>query len=209
MKQSRPISLNTIHRLPRYLRVLDELDAKGIMSVSSIELAEITGQTASQIRQDINYYGNFGLQGYGYSVRELRKELIRILGADRAYKIILIGAGHLGTAILENFSFIGQGYTFQGAFDIDPAKIGRIIGGQPVYDAKDAARFIRENGTDIAILTTPRGDAQSVAEALAADGIRAIWNFTGVELVCDALVENIHFSDSLLVLTYKLNERDS
>lgn len=209
MKNDRLISNNTIYRLPRYLRLLNELDARGIRRISSTEIAGITGQTSSQVRQDFSLYGSFGMQGYGYSVPELRNAFSRILGAERSYKVILIGAGHLGTAILENFQFIAQGFDFLGAFDVDPAKVGKSIGGRPVYDGNDAGEFVRQLGPDIAILTVPREDAQPVAEKLDEAGVRAIWNFTGVELDCSALVEDILFSDSLLVLTYKLNEEDT
>lgn len=199
---------NTIERLPLYLRVLNDLDAQNVERIASPRIAEITGRTASQIRQDLSLFGSFGQQGYGYTVQNLRDVLADILGANQAYKVILIGAGHLGTAIMENFNFIAQNYIFQGAFDIDPKKIGTTIGGWPVYDGRSASSFIKDNQTDIAILTVPREHAQTIADAMSDDGIRAIWNFTGVDLHCSALVENILFSDSLLKLTYKLHERD-
>lgn len=205
MRRTGPISNNTIWRLPRYLHILNELDAKDVACVSSAEMSEGVGMSASQIRQDLALFGTFGQQGRGYEVKTLREELIRILGVDRRYKVILVGAGHLGSAIVENFRSIAQGCVFQAAFDIDPAKIGKHVGGVPIRDGRSVTEYIRENGTDIAILTVPREGTRRAVSVLDAAGIRAIWNFTGVDIQCDALVENILFSDSLLFLAYGLS----
>lgn len=205
------ISNNVIRRLPRYLRKLDDLASKGEERISSGELGRQMGLTPSQIRQDFSCFGEFGQQGYGYNINSLRKEIGQILGTYRDYSAILVGPGHLGTALIENFNYIIEGYDFLGAFDIRPEIIGTTIGGHPVYDVATMGDFVKENKVDIAILTLPRDAAQKLTDVLVESGIRAIWNFTNVELdVGDSgtLVENIHFADSMLVLTYHLAEQD-
>ncbi len=210
MKRSN-VSNNVIRRLPRYLRKLDDLAGKGEERISSDKLGRQMGLTPSQIRQDFSSFGEFGQQGYGYNVDFLRREIGQILGTYRGYSAVLVGAGNLGTALVQNFDFIIEGYVFLGAFDVKPELIGTKIDGFPVYDARELADFVRENKVDIAILTVPRHAAQEMTDVLAEAGIRAIWNFTNTELdVGDTgiLVENIHFSDSLLVLTYHLAQLD-
>lgn len=210
MKRSN-VSNNVIRRLPRYLRKLDDLACKGEERISSDKLGRQMGLTPSQIRQDFSCFGEFGQQGYGYNIDSLRKEIGQILGTYRGYSAILVGAGNLGTALVQNFEFIIEGYSFLGAFDIDPQVIGTSIDGFPIYDVRDLADFVRAKQVDIAILTVPRHVAQELAETLVQAGIRAIWNFTNTELeVGDEgpLVESIHFSDSLLVLTYHLAQAD-
>lgn len=205
------ISNNVIRRLPRYLRKLDDLASKGEERISSGELGRQMGLTPSQIRQDFSCFGEFGQQGYGYNINSLRKEIGQILGTYRDYSAVLVGPGHLGTALIENFNYIIEGYTFLGAFDIRPEIIGTEIGGYPVYDIERMGEFVKEHKVDIAILTVPRDVAQKLTNVLVEAGIRAIWNFTNVELdVGDSntLVENIHFADSMLVLTYHLAEQD-
>ena len=205
------ISNNVIRRLPRYLRKLDDLASKGEERISSGELGRQMGLTPSQIRQDFSCFGEFGQQGYGYNIDSLRKEIGQILGTYRDYSAILVGPGHLGTALIENFNYIIEGYTFLGAFDIRPEVIGTEIAGYPVYDISTMGDFVKEHKVDIAILTLPRHVAQEMTDVLTEAGIRAIWNFTNVELdVGDSgtLVENIHFADSMLVLTYRLAELD-
>ena len=205
------ISNNVIRRLPRYLRKLDDLYAKGEERISSGELGRQMGLTPSQIRQDFSCFGEFGQQGYGYNIDSLRKEIGQILGTYRDYSAILVGPGHLGTALVENFKFIIEGYTFLGSFDIRPEMIGSTLGGYPIYDIATLGDFVKEHKVDIAILTVPRDPAQELTDVLVDAGIRAIWNFTNVELdvgESGVLVEDIHFSDSLLVLTYFLAEKD-
>ena len=205
------ISNNVIRRLPRYLRKLDDLRAKGEERISSGELGRQMGLTPSQIRQDFSCFGEFGQQGYGYNIESLGKEIGQILGTYRDYSAILVGPGHLGTALIENFRFIIEGYTFLGAFDIRPEMIGTTISGYPIYDIATLGDFVKEHKVDIAILTVPREPAQELTDVLVDAGIRAIWNFTNMELDVgdsDTLVENIHFADSLLVLTYRLAEQD-
>ena len=205
------VSNNVIRRLPRYLRKLDDLASKGEERISSDKLGRQMGLTPSQIRQDFSCFGEFGQQGYGYNVDFLRREIGQILGTYRGYSAILVGAGNLGTALVQNFDFIIEGYVFLGAFDVNPEVIGTQIDGFPIYDVKELGAFVQEHKVDIAILTVPRHVAQELTDTLAQAGIRAIWNFTNTELdVGDSgiLVENIHFSDSLLVLTYHLAQLD-
>ena len=205
------VSNNVIRRLPRYLRKLDDLASKGEERISSDKLGRQMGLTPSQIRQDFSCFGEFGQQGYGYNIDSLRKEIGQILGTYRGYSAILVGAGNLGTALVQNFDFIIEGYSFLGAFDVDPAVIGTDIDGFPIYDVKDLGAFVREHKVDIAILTVPRHVAQELTDTLVEAGIRAIWNFTNTELEVGEdgpLVESIHFSDSLLVLTYHLAQLD-
>jgi redox-sensing transcriptional repressor len=205
------ISNNVIRRLPRYLRKLDDLASKGEERISSGELGRQMGLTPSQIRQDFSCFGEFGQQGYGYNIDSLRLEIGQILGTNRDYSAILVGPGHLGTALMENFKYIIDGYTFLGAFDIRPEMIGTTVGGYPIYDIATMGDFVREHKVDFAILTVPREVAQELTDVLLDAGIRAIWNFTNVELDLGntkTLVENIHFADSMLVLTYRLAELD-
>ncbi len=210
MKRSN-VSNNVIRRLPRYLRKLDDLAGKGEERISSDKLGRQMGLTPSQIRQDFSCFGEFGQQGYGYNIDSLRKEIGQILGTYRGYSAILVGAGKLGTALVQNFDFIIEGYSFLGSFDIDPEIIGTKIDGFPVYDVAQLGDFVRENKVDIAILTVPRHAAQAMTDELKQAGIRAIWNFTNTELEVGEdgpLVESIHFSDSFLVLTYHLAQAD-
>ena len=210
MKRSN-VSNNVIRRLPRYLRRLDDLAGKGEERISSDKLGRQMGLTPSQIRQDFSCFGEFGQQGYGYNIDSLRKEIGQILGTYRGYSAILVGAGKLGTALVQNFDFIIEGYVFLGAFDVKPELIGTQIDGFPVYDVRELPDFVREHKVDIAILTVPRNAAQEMTDVLAEAGIRAVWNFTNTELdVGDSgmLVESIHFSDSFLVLTYHLAQED-
>ena len=204
------VSNNVIRRLPRYLRKLDELAATGVTRISSGELGARTGLTPSQIRQDFSCFGEFGQQGYGYNVASLREEIARILGLDRSYSVILVGTGRIGQTLIENLNFNLFGFRLLYAFDINTEIIGTRIGDILVRDAREAWDFIRENHVDIAILSTDREHAQSAADLLIGSGIRAIWNFTEQEIDpgdSGVAVESIHFSDSLLTLSYRLGER--
>lgn len=205
------ISKNVIRRLPRYLRKLDELADTGVERISSGELGARIGYTPSQIRQDFSCFGEFGQQGYGYNVAKLREEIGHILGTDRERSIILVGAGRIGRSLLENIGFSRLGFRLLGAFDIRPEVIGTKIHEICVQDAALADSFIRENRVDAAILSTPRSEAQATAELLIASGIRAIWNFTEAEIDpgrSGVVVESIHFSDSLLELSYYLTQKN-
>jgi len=204
------ISNNVIRRLPRYLRKLDELAGGGVERVSSKELGEQLGLTPSQIRQDFSCFGEFGQQGYGYNVPALREEIAAILGLDRHFRAILIGVGNIGRALMDNFCFTDWGFDLTAAFDIKPELIGREIQGVPVYAMEALAAYIRGNVVDVAVLAVPKDAAIPVARLLTDSGVEAVWNFTNVDLArpdSAAIVENIHFSDSLLALSYRVAER--
>ena len=204
------VSNNVIRRLPRYLRKLDDLAANGVSRISSFELGQQLGLTPSQIRQDFSCFGEFGQQGYGYNVAALRTHIASILGSDRGFNAILVGVGNLGRALIENFSFADCGFTLSAAFDVNPALIGTKFGEIPIYSMDDLAKYLEETKVDVAVLTVPKQVAVSVAKGLEDLGIDAIWNFTNVELTepnTDTLIENMHFSDSLLSLSYFVAER--
>lgn len=210
MKKTSYISKNVIRRLPRYLRKLDELSAAGTERISSGELGSQMGLTPSQIRQDFSCFGEFGQQGYGYNVQALRGQIAQILGMDRSYSVILIGAGRIGQSLIENFNFSHYGFRLLGAFEIRKELVGRQIADVTIQDAETQGDFIREHDVDIAILSINRDHAQMVADELIGLGIKAIWNFTDAEIDpgdSGVIIENIHFSDSLLALSYYLSER--
>ncbi len=209
MKHSK-VSNNVIRRLPRYLRKLDELSESGVNRISSFDLGQQLGLTPSQIRQDFSRFGEFGQQGYGYSVPALREHIAGILGMDRGYRAVLIGVGHIGHALIDNFCFSDWGVKLSAAFDVKPELIGSSFNGTAVRSMDELESYLAENPVDIAVLTVPKEAALPVTERLIASGINAIWNFTNVELTgpdSDVLVENIHFSDSLLSLSYYVSER--
>ena len=206
------ISKNVIRRLPRYLRKLDELLDAGVERISSGELGARIGLTPSQIRQDFSCFGEFGQQGYGYNVATLREEIAHILGTDRQRSVILVGAGRIGQSLIENISFERLGFRLMDAFDIRKELIGNHIHGVTVLDAAGLEDYIRVHQVDVAILSTNRAYAQRVADRLIASGIRGIWNFTETEIDAhdsNVVVESIHFSDSLLELSYYLSQDHS
>lgn len=208
MKKER-ISNNVIRRLPRYLRKLDELMASGVNRISSTELGQQLGFTPSQIRQDFNCFGEFGQQGYGYNVPLLREQIAGILGMDRGFSAVLIGVGHIGRALMDNFCFSEWGINLIQAFDVNPELVGKEVSGVHVSSMDELQKFIANNKVDIAVLTVPRDAALPVSETLIDNGINAIWNFTNVELVepgSSVIVENLHFSDSLLALSYYVSD---
>ncbi len=208
MKRSK-ISHNVIRRLPRYLRKLDDLAYNGVDRISSGELGKQMGLTPSQIRQDFSCFGEFGQQGYGYNVESLRREISSILGMDRGFRVALIGVGNLGHALIENFGFAGHGFQLVAAFEVRPDLVGTELAGVPIYDGTRLEETLKKLQIDIAVLAVPKRLARSIAESAAAGGVRAIWNFTNVELELGddhVLVEDIHFSDSLLTLSYYLAE---
>ena len=212
MKRARVsnISQNVIRRMPRYLRRLDELSESGVERVSSKELGEQLGLTPSQIRQDFSCFGEFGQQGYGYNVRSLREHIARVLGMDRDFQAILIGVGNIGHALMDNFCFSDWGFHLAAAFDIKPNLIGREFQDVKIYAMEELSEYIRQNRVDVAVLAVPKEAAIPVAELLTENGVDAIWNFTNVELTAPnspTIVENIHFSDSLLALSYYVAER--
>ena len=204
------VSNNVIRRLPRYLRKLDELAGNGVSRISSFELGQQLGLTPSQIRQDFSCFGEFGQQGYGYNVPALRTQIASILGIDRGFNSILIGVGNIGRALMDNFCFAEWGFKLECAFDIKPALIGTSFKGVPIYSMEYLLEYLKHNHVDVAVLTVPKEVAVAVTEELTSNGVDAIWNFTNVELTAPnspTLVENVHFSDSLLSLSYFIAER--
>ncbi len=204
------ISDAVIRRLPRYYRQLTELQARGTVRVSSHSLGQEMNITASQIRQDLSCFGEFGQQGYGYNVEELRSEIGHILGVDNDHHLIMIGVGNLGHALLQNFQFAQAGFTVDAAFDTSPAVAGTTVNGVPVYDASELETFLATHPVDVVVLTIPQSVAQETADRLIALGVRGFWNFTNVELtsaVPGVQFENIHFADSLLILSYRIANR--
>lgn len=204
------ISDAVIRRLPRYYRQLTDLCARGVVRISSHSLGQEMNITASQIRQDFSCFGEFGQQGYGYNVEELRAEIGHILGVDNDHHLIMIGVGNLGHALLQNFRFSQTGFSADAAFDISPTVVGTTVNGVPIYAMADLDSYIREHSVDVVVLTVPQSVAQETADRIIRLGVRGFWNFTNVELVSsdpDVKFENIHFADSLLTLSYRIANR--
>jgi redox-sensing transcriptional repressor len=196
--------------MPRYLRKLDELQEGGISRVSSFELGQQLGLTPSQIRQDFSCFGEFGQQGYGYNVAALREQIAAILGMDRGFRAILIGVGNIGHALMDNFSFRACGVELAAAFDVKENLIGTEFKGVPILPMDRLEEYLKKNEVAIAVLAVPKEAALKVTEVLTENGVEAIWNFTNMELTepnSPILVENVHFSDSLLALSYFVSER--
>lgn len=211
MKRNR-ISNNVIRRMPMYLRKLDDLLYHGLDRISSNELGSRMGLTPSQIRQDFSCFGEFGQQGYGYRVAELRDQIARILGMNEHYSVIIIGVGNLGHTLMENMNFDEIGFRLTAAFDSNPEKIGTVVSGITVMDSNNISEWLKENPADIAVLTVPKRAAKEMAVTAKDANIKAIWNFTNTDLDFvkdDIQVENIHFSDSLLTLSYYLSSPGS
>ena len=195
------ISDAVIHRLPRYYRYLDDLYNKGVVRISSNSLGTKMDITASQIRQDLSCFGEFGQQGYGYNVAELRREIGHILGIDSGHRIIIIGAGHLGHALLQNFDFRKVGFEIDSAFDLAPELAGTEINGITIRSMDDLDDYVAQVHPHVAVLTVPQSVAQPLADKLIALGIKGFWNFTNVELNTDSedvFFEDVHFVDTLL-----------
>ena len=204
------VSNNVIRRLPRYLRKLDELQENGINRISSFELGQQLGLTPSQIRQDFSCFGEFGQQGYGYNVSGLREQIASILGMDRGYRAILIGVGNIGHALMDNFSFAECGVELAAAFDVKESLIGTEFKGVPILAETQLEEYLKTHDIAVAVLCVPKEVAVNVTKILTDNGIEAIWNFTNMELTepnSPIIVENVHFSDSLLSLSYFVSER--
>lgn len=201
------VSDAVIHRLPRYYRYLDDLYNKGIVRISSNSLGSKMDITASQIRQDLSCFGEFGQQGYGYNVAELRSEIGHILGIDKGHRLIIIGVGHLGHALLQNFDFEKVGFHVDTAFDISPDLVGTRIHDVTIRSMDELEPYVAENQPNVAVLTVPQHVAQPMASRLINLGIKGFWNFTNVELstdVPDVFFEDVHFVDTLLTLSYRI-----
>ena len=211
MKRNAKVSTAVIRRLPRYYRQLSELQEGGVVRISSSALGKSMGLTASQIRQDLFCFGGFGQQGYGYKVDSLKEEIGEILGISRGHTLIVLGTGNLGRAIIQNFRFSANGFRLLAAFDVDPGVVGTQIAGVPVRHADELERFVAENRVDVGLLTVPIAAAQRMGDRLMEAGVKGVWNFTNYELTCtrpDVVVESVHFSDSLLTLSYLISQRE-
>ncbi len=210
--KNRGVSSSVIKRLPRYYRFLGDLRDKGMYRISSKELSERMGLTASQIRQDLNCFGEFGQQGYGYNIELLQNEIGKILGLQTVKRAILIGAGHMGRALAMHFDMTTKGFQLIGIFDKKPSLSGQTIQNLPIHGMDRLDEFCRGNKPDMAILCIPRSEAHDVAETLVNLGVKGFWNFTHYDLSVDfpgICVENVHLSDSLMTLCYNISRYDS
>lgn len=204
---AKEISQAVIRRMPRYYRYLGELLDEGVERISSSDLSRRMNVTASQIRQDLNNFGGFGQQGYGYNVQSLYEEIGRILGLDTEHKIIIIGAGNLGQALANYVKFEKLGFVITALFDVNPALKGQSVRGIPIYMLDELDEYCRTHQVDIAALTMPKTKADSIAKKVVELGIHAIWNFAHVDLRIDdknVVVESVHLSDSLMQLSYNI-----
>ena len=209
--EPKEISKAVIKRLPRYYRYLGELMEENVERISSNDLSKKMHVTASQIRQDLNNFGGFGQQGYGYKVEYLYEEIGKILGLHKTHNLIIIGAGNLGQALANYMNFERRGFLFRGIFDNNPALFGKKIRDLEVQPMEELETFVKENEIDIAVLTIPKDNALEVAERLARQDIKGIWNFAHIDLNLskEIQVENVHLSDSLMKLTYNINRYET
>lgn len=206
------ISMSVIRRLPRYYRFLSDLKDNGITRISSRELSTRMGLTASQIRQDLNCFGGFGQQGYGYIVEQLHEEIGTILGLSNGYSAILIGAGNLGKAVAIHMSFESLGFKLSGIFDNSPERIGEIVNGRPVLNVDTLEDFCRKDKPSVAVLCVPRSAVDALSDRLYALGVKNYWNFSHFDLTIkfpDVIVENVHLSDSLMTLCYRISDKEN
>ncbi len=204
------ISSSVIKRLPRYYRFLGELKSAGLTRISSRELAERMGFTASQIRQDLNCFGGFGQQGYGYNIELLQFEIAKILGLDRPKTAILIGMGNLGRAVTLHINFDSKGFKLIGLFDAKDSLVGQMVKGMPIRSSDSLDEFCRENLPEMAILCIPKDSVKPIVDQLVKLGVKAFWNFSHYDIAMeykDVVVENVHFNDSLITLSYKINNK--
>lgn len=211
MKDKPKISNAVIKRLPRYRRYLKELQKKGVDKISSNEFSALIGYTASQIRQDLNNFGGFGQQGYGYNVSALYNEISAILGLDKEYKMVVVGAGNLGQALANHTYYYKSGFVVKAIFEINPRLIGMSINDIRVMDYEGIVNYVEENDIDIGIICTTKDSAQEVADKLCFAGIKGIWNFAPVDIEVPRHValENMHLTDSLHALAYHMNRMES
>lgn len=202
------ISNSVIKRLPRYYRFLLELKSSGVTRISSRELSELMGLTASQIRQDLNCFGGFGQQGYGYNIEILQSEIARILGLSTPKNTILIGMGNLGKAVTMHVNFESKGFRIVGLFDSKESLVGQVVKNLPIRNTSDLDEFCRENRPEVAILCIPKEAAEDISEQLVSLGIKGFWNFSHYDIAMkhkDVRVENVHLGDSLMTLSYRLS----
>ncbi len=210
MEKKRSISMAVIKRLPKYYRYLRELDKNEVDRISSKELSERIGFTASQIRQDLNCFGDFGQQGYGYNVKELLYQISIILGLNKEYNTVIIGAGNIGQAIANYTAFDKMAFNLKGIFDVNVKLIGLKIRDIEIQDMDELEGFLKKEKINIAIICVPKNRAQGVADIVTRNGIKGIWNFAPIDLKVneDVIVENVHLNESLMTLSYLLNERE-
>jgi redox-sensing transcriptional repressor len=206
LNKENQVSITVIRRLPKYHRYLSELIAKGVSRISSQELSALTGFTASQIRQDLNNFGGFGQQGYGYNVEDLHRELGKILGLDTRYNAVVVGAGNLGQAIANYKGFEDAGFKVLSLFDRNPKVIGLRIRDIEIRDMDHIEDFIRDHNVEIGIITTPKESAQSIADIYVRTGIKGIWNFAPTDIIVPdhIVIENVRLNESLFILSYFL-----
>ncbi len=205
--QKSEVSPAVIRRLPRYHRYLGELLRAERYRISSGELSEIMGVTASQIRQDLNCFGGFGQQGYGYNIKYLYGKISELLGVVEGYRAVIVGAGNLGKALAQTHMFERRGVTRVALFDVNHEVIGTEINSMPVLDVRDLGDFCRENDIQLGVLTVPKDAAKEVAEVMAKSGVRGILNFANMELTLDepdVIIENVHLGDYLMKLCYEM-----
>jgi redox-sensing transcriptional repressor len=202
------VSITVIKRLPKYYRYLGDLLGKGINRISSQELSNLTGFTASQIRQDLNNFGGFGQQGYGYNVEELHKQLGKILGLDKEYNAVIVGSGNIGYAIAYYRGFSDSGFKMVAMFDDNPDRIGTKYKENKVNDIKDLPEYLKNNKVVIGIITTHKDLAQKVADMFVAGGVKGIWNFATIDLDLpeEMVLENVRLTESLFTLSYYLKD---
>ncbi|MCT4544266.1 MAG: redox-sensing transcriptional repressor Rex [Vallitalea sp.] len=208
--EEKKISTAVIKRLPKYYRYLGDLLENDVIRISSKELSERMGVTASQIRQDLNNFGGFGQQGYGYNVEYLYNAIGKILGLENKYNAIIVGAGNLGQALANYTNFDKRGFEVKGLFDVNPRLIGITVRGIEIKDLDEMESFIKENDIDIAVLTLPKQKAPKIANDLVEYGIKGIWNFAPVDLQLsdkNVIIENVHLLDSLMTLSYNIKEK--
>lgn len=201
------VSGSVIKRLPKYYRCLELIGSKGIIRISSNELSKIIGLTSSQIRQDLNNFGAFGQQGYGYNVEELKHELERIMGINNPYNVIIIGIGNIGSALLNYSGFRKKGFKIVGIFDNDEEILKTKFNDLEVMHIDELSDFVKKNKIDIAILSIPANSAQEITNILVSSKIRGIWNFAPIDLKTpkNVIIENVHLDSSLFSLTYYMN----
>lgn len=205
------VSSAVIRRLPRYYRHLNDLFLTGTVRISSSALGKSMGLTASQIRQDLSCFGEFGQQGYGYNIEKLRGEISDILGMTNGHTAVILGAGNLGRALIENFHFEKSGFQLAAAFDVDPAIVGTEIGGVPVCHTDTLEEYLSRHPASVGVLTVPGRVANPMADRLVAAGVKGLWNFTNIELNVTegrVVIEDVHFADSLLALSYMISETE-
>lgn len=208
--QDNRISEAVISRLPKYYRYLSELEAKGTQRVSSSKMSADMGLNASQIRRDLNCFGGFGQQGYGYQVNNLKNEIKKILGIGKKYTAVVVGAGNIGQALFKYTNFAEEGYNLAAIFDADPSVVQKEIEGVVVRPIEELADFVIKNEVNLGVITAPKQHAQRIADELVLLGVKGIWNFAPVDVVArrGVCVENVHLSDSLFVLSYRMRTNE-